>query len=733
MNDTPHARAEGSPGAYFISATASLAEQQARTLKHGDTFALFGRSGDATDGPGSAEGIYHRDTRYLSRIVLRIGGLSPMLLSSAVSSDNEMLSCDLSNPDLPEQADDLPFGMEHGQIHIRRAKFLWRGTCYERFSVRSFLAEPSRLRLHIDFAADFADLFEVRGMKRARRGKMQVPLVTSACATLAYEGLDAVRRSTRLHFDPPPARLTGDRAEFDLALEPGKPVALALEISCLEENAAAQDSEIHGFLPAMRAARRDLRQVQLGWASVESDNDVFDEAMRRSIADLQMLTTQTADGPYPYAGIPWFSTAFGRDALITGLETLWLAPGLTRGVLRYLAANQATTEDPAADAEPGKILHEVRHGEMALLGEVPFRRYYGSVDSTPLFVMLAGAYLQRTGDLATLRALWPHILAALNWIDTYGDADGDGFVEYGRKVESGLANQGWKDSADSIFHADGHLAAGPIALCEVQAYVFGARQAAAQIANALGETGRATTLTAQARDLQARFEQAFWDEALGSYALALDGQKKPCRVLASNAGHVLMTGLAAPDRAAKVVAALLGSRFFSGWGIRTLATGQARYNPISYHNGSVWPHDNALIAAGFARYGGRAEAARVLTSLFDAASHADLRRLPELFCGFARMRNQGPTGYPVACAPQAWAAAALPACLAACIGITFDPEARAVSFTNPFLPAFLGRLNLRNLSIGEATIDIVLHRVEGGAVAMAVTGRSGDIRATMTS
>jgi glycogen debranching enzyme len=487
-----------------------------------------------------------------------------------------------------------------------------------------------------------------------------------------------------------------------------------------------------GFLHAMRAARRALRAAQQDWAGVETDNELFDQTMRRAVADLVMLVTETGDGPYPYAGIPWFSTAFGRDAIITGMQTLWLAPKLARGVLQYLAANQATTEDPFADAEPGKILHEVRHGEMALLGEVPFRRYYGSVDSTPLFVMLAGAYLERTGDVDTLRGLWPNILAALRWIDQYGDADGDGFVEYGRKAESGLANQGWKDSFDSVFHASGELAVGPIALCEVQAYTFGALQAASRIAAALGENARATALAAKAADLQTRFEAAFWNEAIGSYALALDGRKQPCGVLASNAGHVLFAGLARPDRAIRVSETLLSTRFFSGWGIRTVAVGEARYNPISYHNGSVWPHDNSLIAAGLARYGGRTGANRVLHSLFAAATTADLNRLPELFCGFSRMRNQGPTGYPVACSPQAWAAGALPACLAACIGIGFNHEARAVTFTNPVLPDFLNRLNLRNLKLGDAAIDIVLHRAEAGAVAMAVTGRRGDIHAIMT-
>lgn len=729
MDDQPTPRAEGASGPYFISATASLAEQRPRTLKAGDTFALFGHCGDATAGFGSAEGVYHRDTRYLSRMTLSLAGMAPMLLSSAVSSDNTMLTCDLTNPNML----DLAPCLEQGQVHIRRAKFLLNGACHERLTLRSYAASPVRLAIEIAFGADFADLFEVRGMTRVRRGKLQPPRIEDGRALLAYTGLDGESRATSLAFDPPPTILAPARAVYDVSLAPGVPLTLGLQITCLEGLAAGATPRMVGFVPAMRAARKELRRAQRAWPLIETDNDTFNEAMRRSIADLVMLVTDTPDGPYPYAGIPWFSTAFGRDAIITGLQTLWLIPSLSRGVLKYLAANQATETDPAADAEPGKILHEVRNGEMAMLGEVPFRRYYGSVDSTPLFVMLAGAYLDRTGDLETLRGIWHNIEAALGWIDTYGDSDGDGFVEYGRLTEAGLANQGWKDSWDSIFHADGRLAVGPIALCEVQAYVFAARMAASRIAASLGDNRRAADLATQAAGLAEAFQRTFWDDDLGLYVLALDGEKRPCRVAASNAGHVLFAGLATPDRAAMIADRLLEPKFFSGWGIRTVALGEARYNPMSYHNGSVWPHDNALIAAGFSRYGQNASAARVLGSLFDAAGHADLRRLPELFCGFARMRNQGPTGYPVACAPQAWAAGALPACLAACLGIGFNPAGRTVTFTKPVLPNFINWLKLRNLPLGEETIDIALHRSEAGAVAMAVTGRHGDVHATMTS
>jgi glycogen debranching enzyme len=477
--------------------------------------------------------------------------------------------------------------------------------------------------------------------------------------------------------------------------------------------------------------RRWTRTQSARAAAIDSSNEAFNEAMQRAISDLTMLVTDLPEtGPYPYAGVPWFSTAFGRDGIITALNVLWMDPSLARGVLRYLAANQATEHDDASDAEPGKILHEVRRGEMAELGEVPFRRYYGSVDATPLFVMLAGAYLARTGDVATIRDLWPHFEAALAWIDSATDASG--FVAYFRKTDKGLANQGWKDSFDSVSHADGRLAEGPIALCEVQGYVFAARRAAAAMAAALGDDAQAARQTALAEKLRVAFEAHFWCDDLGMYALALDGESKPCRVRASNAGHLLLAGIASDERAASVACALMHSRFFNGWGIRTLASGEARYNPMSYHNGSVWPHDNALIALGLAATGHRDEAARIMAGLFDAALYIDLKRLPELLCGFARRRAQGPTFYPVACSPQAWAATALHATLAACLGLSFNPVAGEVVFDRPRLPAFLDVVTLHNLALGEARISVVLRR-SGDEVAMNVLRRTGDIHAVLRS
>jgi glycogen debranching enzyme len=395
-------------------------------------------------------------------------------------------------------------------------------------------------------------------------------------------------------------------------------------------------------------------------------------------------------------------------------------------VLKRLAFYQAKTFDPLADAEPGKILHEMRGGEMAALREVPFAQYYGSVDATPLFVMLADAYFQRTGDLPFIDHLWPHILAALEWMDQYGDADGDGFIEYARRSETGLIQQGWKDSWDSIFHADGRLAEPPIALCEVQGYAYAAWTGAARLAEARGEHDRSQRWAERGTNLQRGFERAFWCEDIGTYALALDANKAPCRVRTSNAGHCLFTGIASPERARRVADTLMCDASFSGWGIRTVSAAGARYNPMSYHNGSIWPHDNALIAAGFARYGLMREASRVLGAMFDLSQVVDLYRLPELICGFHRRQDGFPTLYPVACAPQTWAAGAVFLLLQACVGMEVDAANHRVSFTCAVLPESIESLRIVNLRVGDASVDLLLTQ-HAHDIGITVQRREGEL------
>ncbi len=714
--------------AYAVGAASSLGERRLHSLKSGDTFGVFDQNGNILAGPGIADGLYHLDTRHLSSLDLRMNGEAPILLSSTIRDNNATLTCDLTNPDFFDTSGGL--ALAHDTIHLRRSRFIHGSACHERILVRNFSDRPQDIEIVIGFDADFADLFEARGMRRNRHGDRMAPEVGIDAAVLGYRGLDDRRRTTRLRFSPTPASMAADRATFRFTLAPQKRAILNIEIAC--DPAPAEQSASQAFLFSLVEARRALRLSSARATAIETSNETFNEAIRRSICDLYMLVTDKETGPYPYAGVPWYSTAFGRDALVSAMHTLWLDPAIARGVLLYLARHQASEIDDAADAEPGKILHEVRHGEMAELGEVPFRHYYGSVDSTPLFVWLAGLHYQRTGDLEAARSLWPHVEAALAWIDTYGDRDGDGFIEYGRRNADGLLNQGWKDSFDSIFHADGALADGPIALVEVQGYVFAAKMLASGMARALGHVERSEQLQAQAARLRAAFEDTFWCEEIDTYALALDGRKRPCRVRSSNAGHLLMTGIAREDRCLRVARGLMSRNFFSGWGIRTIAAGEARYNPMAYHNGSVWPHDNALIALGFSDLSLKDEAERLFTGLFDTAFHIDQRRLPELFCGFSRERGLGPVRYPVACSPQAWAATTLPALVQSTLGIRFEPAARTVHFDRPRLPPFIDEMTLHNLAIGEARVTVQLKRV-GAEVAVTAVSRVGGLRVQTTS
>jgi glycogen debranching enzyme len=685
---------------YYILATASRASERTSVLKHDDTFAVFDQSGDIAAFGTGEQGLYHEGTRYLSRFGLRLNGHRPLLLSSRVKDDNELFGADLTNPDLPLGAELV---LARDLVHLFRGRLLWDATLHERIRLWNYSRAPVRVSLTFDIEADFADIFEVRGTPRQRRGTRLPPVVAATEMRLGYRGLDDEERWTVIEWSQPPAAAAPGMARFEYELAPQSPLLLTVAIRCERQQRPVAPRSFERAESAVIAA---VEHDRAEYAVVETSSERFNQWVRRSAADLRMLVSRTPHGLYPSAGVPWFSTPFGRDGIIAALQTLWVNPRIARGVLQYLAATQADSVDEARDAEPGKILHETRSSEMARLGEVPFGKYYGSVDATPLFVILAGAYFERTADRPFLAHVWPNVQRALEWVDKYGDIDGDGFVEYVRRSASGLIQQGWKDSHDSIFHDDGSLAEPPIAVCEVQAYVYDARRRAARMATALGDGAYADRLRRQAEELREKFEQQFWSEPESTYAIALDGRKQPCGVRSSNAGHCLFGGIAAPDRARRVADVLVGPEMFSGWGVRTLSCDESRYNPMSYHNGSVWPHDNGLIVSGFSRYGFDDLIGAPLAGLFDASSAIDGHRLPELFCGFHRRGGEGPTLYPVACSPQAWASGVVFQLIQACVRLSIDAADRRLSIHRPVLPPFLSHLRLRNLELPFGEVDL---------------------------
>ena len=670
-------------------------------LKNNEQFLVADALGDIS---GQGDGLFYRDTRLLSRFTLTIGAAAPSLLSSGMSQDNVFFRADVTNRPLPEL--ELGGGVTpEGVIHLGRTRFLWEGRMYERLTFAHFGRGALPAPVRLGFGADFADIFEVRGYRRRARGRLLPPTIDGDTVTLAYEGLDAELRSSVISFSAAPDRLREDCADFTLLLEERNELVLYIEIG--PERATRPDRD--RFRHAAAQARVDMRRKRRSGALVRAQPGPFRDWLNKSRADLALLTAETATGPYPHAGIPWFSAPFGRDGIWTALELLWLDPSLARGVLKFLAANQAQTTSAFDDAAPGKILHEMRGGEMSLAGEVPFRRYYGAVDATPLFVMLAGAYARRTGDMALIGEIWEALEAATGWIEGAGDSNGDGFVDYARAERSGLVNQGWKDSNDSIFHADGALAAPPIALIEVQGYVYAALLAMAWLTGRRGDERQARDWRAKARQLRAAVEKRFWIPEQRFYAIALDGSGEPCRVRSSNAGHLLYTGVPSAQRGSLLIEQLVSSAFDNGWGLRTLAPGEARFNPMSYHNGSVWPHDSAICAAGIAAYGDRRAAGRILSELFAAAVHFGMR-LPELFCGFGRRPGEPPVGYPVACLPQAWSSGAVFMMLQACLGIRVDGAHGTIEIDRPELPAEVERLTLRSLVVGDDRIDIAFER-----------------------
>jgi len=704
---------------YYILASSVAADLPKLVLKHDDAFLVADRRGDFPNVPGEF-GFYVGDTRFLSLLELRLHGLRGIALNAGVSDDALEAAIDLTNPDMPLQPHLVLPGRS---MRLARRLTIFGPQLYHWLAVESFVQERHDLALTLSFAADFVDVFEVRGHPRPQRGEMLPREGDARVVRLGYRGLDGLRRTSTLVFDPPPDRLDATGADYHLPLGPGDRFELSLVVTAnLEPDAAPRTLT---FFDAAQRRRAPVERLTQEATRVRTNHDLFDHWLQRSRHDLHLLLTETADGFVPYAGIPWYVAPFGRDALITALQLLPFEPEIARGTLRYLARLQGTVDDAFTDQEPGKILHEYRRGEMATCREIPFIPYYGSVDATPLFVMLASAYLKWTDDVDFAREMWPAVERALAWMWAMGEAQGRGFLAYARRSPVGLPNQGWKDSHDSVMYADGRLAEPPIALAEVQGYQYAALLGAAVMAEALGRDAEVPALRARARRLQERFEADFWlpDEAF--YALALDRDGAPCRVISSNPGHLLWTRIVSDSRAQIVARRLLQDDMFTGWGLRTLSSRERAYNPMSYHNGSVWPHDTALAAVGMREYGMNAQFLTLATGLFEAVLQFDDMRMPELFCGFPRVAGYAPTRYPVACSPQAWASGVVFQLIGAMLGLRPEAADNQITLARPTLPGWLTWIEIRGLRVSKSRLGMrVLQGSDGAAVEL--LARDGD-------
>ncbi|HTW87859.1 MAG TPA: glycogen debranching N-terminal domain-containing protein, partial [Candidatus Binataceae bacterium] len=646
---------------------------------------------------------------YLSRFELKVAGEMPYYLNSYTSSENAQLQVNLSNPDLGPHDDAIE--LARNALQIERNWVLQDAVLLHKLVVRNFERAEVEIPLDLLFGVDFADLFEVRGFHRIRRGEISPPKVGRKSVRFSYLGLDNIWRFTEIGFEPEPAGLTAERASFRLTLKPTqqKDLEVRILVGC-EKQKLPSNGYPARFDEALAQRRAQIASSDTAWARITTNSELMNSLLHNSCADLTSLMRHTPQGTFIMAGIPWFATLFGRDSILTALFALPFNPAIAAGTLKTLASLQGAGISRARDEQPGKIVHEIRGGETAATGEVPFGRYYGSVDATPLFLWLLGSYVSTTGDLALAEQLWSNVERALQWIERWGDRDGDLYVEYLRETPRGLANQGWKDSFDAIMHADGTLARPPIALCEVQGYVYAGYVSIADAARRLGHHRLGDRLVERAAKLKAAFARDFWLEREGMVALALDFDKQPCRVMTSNGAHCLATGLLDPEPARALAERLLSDEMFSGWGVRTLSARESRYNPMSYHNGSIWPHDNAIAAAGLATLNGRRGVLRILEGLLKAAVPLHAGSLPELFCGFRRDDRLGPVPYPVACQPQAWSTASILMIVQAMLGIKVNGFEHKLVIDSPAMPEWLDWIKIEHLRVGAGTASIVVRR-----------------------
>lgn len=671
------------------------------TLIDGKTFLSTTVAGDIHPAGAPDVGFFHLDTRFLSQLEFRIDEHRAVVLSSSTektyASQIELTTGNITLRD--------SFDLPENTVHIRREQLLANDIFFDHFTFENFNLKPVDFAIELTFDADFVDVFQVRGVARQIHGQYFQPVVQENRLIFSYRGLDETFRQTAIEMRPAPMSVQDRRARWEMHLEPLKKVQIEVHVTPYQQGREHRAKDFD-FGRNLRYRRETFRQWETYSTRFDSSNEVFDEAIRTATGDFHALLIPEGNEHIIAAGIPWFATMFGRDSIISAYQTLSLNPQLAIDTLRVLARYQGGEYNDWQDEEPGKILHEYREGEMTRSGEMPFGPYYGSIDSTPLWLILLSETYNWTADDRMVRDLLPHAYRALDWIDKYGDLDGDGFIEYKRRSPKGLVNEGWKDSWDANMHRDGTVAQPPIALVEVQGYVYDAKYRMASLLRVLGDTQRADRLRKEAHELARRFERTYWMPEQSYYAMALDANKKPLEVISSNPGQLLFSRIISRDRARLVTQRLMRQDMFSGWGWRTMSADEKVFNPLSYHRGSVWPHDNSLIAHGMALNEFRQPAMQVLTTLFQAALNFRDYRLPELFCGVHRRENDEPVHYPVSCSPQAWASGAVFLVLTSLLGIRPSAQRKEVNIINPQLPDWLEWLHIRNLRIGDSRVGL---------------------------
>ncbi|WP_409291261.1 glycogen debranching N-terminal domain-containing protein [Peribacillus sp. SCS-37] len=677
-----------------------------RVIKENDLFLLTDEKGDIPESHPYGLGLYTADTRFLSRLDLLINGERPILLASD-AAENYMAEILLTNPHMEEEGE-LKLWRE--SVEIKRTRFIYGGVLYETITLKNYFPKKVSFDLSVHMDADFADMFIVRGFQSGNVGKRTGQKAAGDGLTFTYMGADDVYRATCVAWDREASKVTEEGViHFPFSLEHAEEQEVTLSIA---PQIGGKKPEVVNRAEAVERLQKSYQDWEGKITRIETDFEPLQRLVTRGIADLRVLLTDTGFGEFPVAGLPWFGVPFGRDSLIAALQMLAFNPEIAKGTLLTMADSQGTEVNPWRDEQPGKIMHEMRYGELAATGQIPFTPYYGTIDATPLFLILLTQYVKWTGDLPLAEKLSPQIEAALNWIDQYGDRDGDLFVEYHQEAAKGIANQGWKDSGDSVVHKSGEYAETPIALSEVQGYVYGAKTGIADLFEKLGRNERAQELRKQAEELKQRFDADFWMEDSQYYAIALDKDKKQVESVTSNPGHLLFSEMLEDSRADAVIQTLLSPRMFSGFGIRTMAEGEAGYNPISYHDGSIWPHDNSLIILGMSQMNRPEAASAVISGLIEAAGHFEYDRLPELYCGYDSSLGKV-VKYPVACSPQAWAAGTPLIFIQSLLGLFPDAIEETIRLS-PNLLDGMNRLLAENISIGRGHLSVLVTRTDGG-------------------